>query len=228
MNPRWILRGCLALLVAALAYWIVSGSGTIPVPAFVTEKLARATELYQLHPTEMIAVFCLAHVLAACLSIPGSCITLNIFSGAVFGFHVGCLVVYPITLLSACIGYFAAVPLLSLPLVARQRKKVDALRDRLGDDDFLFLVSLRLSPIFPYGVLNLALGLLRVPFPTFLASTFVGVFFDVVILNGVGAAIAASGKGPAFDGKWVLGAFFALVFVLLVARKLASKKIEKQ
>ena len=213
----------LLALVMALAVWIVSARGSVSLPHWLDAALRDARHYYAGYPAATVALFCLAHLLSSTFSIPGSCTVLNVASGAVFGFWAGCAIVYPITMLSACVGYLAASRFRALPLMARYEGLLGSLGSRLEQGGFLFLVTLRLSPIFPYGVLNPLLGLLRVPFGTFLASTFVGIFLDVVLLNSIGATLAAAGGGNPYDGWKMLLAFCGLLAVLVIVHYLAAK-----
>lgn len=215
------------LLLAAvlgLALWVVSARDQVVLPSWLDGALLEARAFYAAWPVTSIALFCVAHFFSSLLSIPGSCTVLNVASGAVFGFRTGCAVVYPITLLSGCVGYFAASKMRGLPFLARYEPMLGTLQAKLAQGGFLFLVSLRLSPFLPYGALNPLLGLLRVPFGTFLASTFVGIFLDVFLLNSIGATLAAAGSGgEAYDGKKMLLAFCGLLAALVLVHYLAGK-----
>lgn len=221
---REALKSALLLaFVLALAIWIINARGSVSLPHWLEAALRDARLFYSSHPVSTVALFCLAHFLSSTFSIPGSCTALNVASGAVFGLKAGCAIVYPITMLSACVGYLAASRFRGLPLMARYEGLLSSLASRLEQGGFLFLVTLRLSPIIPYGVLNPLLGLLRVPFGTFLASTFVGIFLDVVLLNSIGAALAAAGSGDAYDGWKMLLAFCGLLSILVFVHYLAKK-----
>lgn len=186
-------------------------------------ELHRVQGLYREHPASALILFALSHFLCATFAVPGSCTSLNIGSGAVFGFWTGCMLVYPVTIASACFGYFAAGRLRETRLFHRYESRLASLETGLAKGGFLFLISLRLSPFLPYGVLNPALGLLRVPFGTFIASTTAGIFFDVVLLNSVGAAFAAAGGEPAVDTRKLLLGFLVLVGLAAALRHLARQ-----
>lgn len=217
-----------ALLLAAvlgLAVWIVSARDSVILPPWLGDALRDARVFYAAHPVATIALFWAAHFLSSTFSVPGSCTVLNVSSGAVFGFWAGCAIVYPVTMLSGCVGYFAASKLRGLKVMARYEPLLGNLQARLHHGGFLFLVTLRLSPVFPYGALNPLLGLLRVPFGTYFLSTLVGVFLDVFLLNSIGAAIGAAGRGTeAYDANKMLLSFCGLLAVFVFVHYLAGKK----
>jgi uncharacterized membrane protein YdjX (TVP38/TMEM64 family) len=219
------LRGALLLaVVLALAVWIVGARESVVLPAWLDAVLVKARLVYAAHPALTVLAFCAAHFVSSFFSIPGSCTLLNVSSGAVFGFWAGCAIVYPITLLSACAGYFAASHLRGFSFMARYETLLESLRAKVAKGGFLFLVTLRLSPIFPYGTLNPLLGLLRVPFGTFIASTFVGIFLDVFLLNSIGATLAAAGSSSGVsDGKKLLLVFCGLLASMFVMQYLSNR-----
>lgn len=220
------IRATLAVLILLFVFWILSGSGAVTKPPpWLAEHLAGGKRLYESNPVLLIMVFCAAHILSACFSIPGSCTALNVFSGATFGFWRGCLIVYLVTMFSALLGYFAARWLKRVPYLKRFDGSIQRVKERLDKGGFLALVSFRLSPFLPYGVLNMALGLLGVHFWAFFSSTFVGIFFDVVLLNSIGATLASAGTAPVQDGLGMAIVFFALLAVMAIFRKVMSRRL---
>lgn len=185
------------------------------------EFVNRAQVLFENYWALTILFFCILHLLASSFGIPGGCTVLNISAGWVFGFALGCAVVYPITLLGGALVYFVGRRFSHKPVAARYQNMVERITQRMGRGDFLFFVSLRLSPFPPYGLLNLLCGWLRVPFPLFLMSTTAGVFFDVILLTSIGAAARA---GAAYEQGWMLPIFVLLLGLLWGLRSFLFKE----
>jgi uncharacterized membrane protein YdjX (TVP38/TMEM64 family) len=164
--------------------------------------------LYSFHPVLAIFLFCVLHLVASVFGVPGACTTLNFTSGAVFGFWMGCFVVYPITLVSALLGY-------ALGHWSKRATSAHALGRlfRLGATSnlsYLDLIALRISPFVPFNLVNIFLGSRGISLLLFLSSSVVGIFFDVVLLNGLGAGMMK----PASAGRGILVAVFLLIFLL--------------
>jgi uncharacterized membrane protein YdjX (TVP38/TMEM64 family) len=150
------LVGLIALLIAGR--WLAS---LIPRFAVYVESLG---------PWGPI-MFIIGYVLATVALVPGSLLTLA--AGALFGLTKGTAIAF----LSASLGASAAF------LVARYIARGEVERRLAGDQRFVaidraisrqgrtIVLLLRLSPIFPFNLLNYALGLTQVRFLDFLIAS---------------------------------------------------------
>lgn len=220
---KLLLNAVSFIAIGFFLYWFVNGQHQIPVSLWLKNNLHSLRHFYQNNPVLSIALFSVAHIASATFSIPGSCTFLNILSGAVFGFTSGVFIVYPVTIVSGTIGYFLGR---KLPLEFLEKKygtQVKLLKKALGPEAFSFLVLSRLSPLLPYGLLNIVYGFIRVPFSLFLISTTIGIFFDVVLLNSAGALLTGTSSGFA-DSKRNMAIAFILLFFLSYLVKLFTKQ----
>lgn len=211
-NKNSALKAFLILIIIGFVYWILNFQGEAPVSAWLLKHLSGLKILYSSYPIEFLLFFCLAHFVSATLSLPGSCTTLNLLSGAVFGYAFGCLVVYLITVLSACVGYYIGSRLSLTHLTIRYENQLKLINDLMNKSGFSSLIMIRLSPFLPYGVVNLLLGFLKIPFFTYVMTTIVGIFFDVVLLNSAGALIAGN-QETGWQSKKTLAILFLIVFI---------------
>ena len=180
-------------------------------------------------------VFILGYAIATVFFLPGSLLTLA--SGAIFGLVRGTIY----SLIGATLGASAAF--LVARYVARraiERKiagnaKFAAIDKAVGREGFKIVSLLRLSPAFPFNLLNYALGLTRVRFLPYLAAcaamlpgTLLYVYYGKAL--GSLAALASGAKtqkGPEF---WVfLGiGLLATIVVTTFVTRLAAKALRQQ
>lgn len=236
-NPAWpggsisrtnklLLNAGSYFAIGVFLYWFINGQNQIPVSLWLKTNLQSLRHFYQDNPVLSIALFAFAHMTSATLSIPGSCTFLNVLSGAVFGFTAGVFIVYPVTIISGTIGYFLGC---KLPLEFLERKygaQINTLKKAVGPEAFSFLVLSRLSPLLPYGLLNIVYGFLRVPFSLFLITTTIGVFFDVVLLNSAGALLGGSSAGFAESKRNIVIAFILLFFLSYLVKLFTKQAVE--
>lgn len=171
-------------------------------------------------------VFIAGYVAATVAFAPGSVLTLA--AGAVFGILRGSLYVF----IGATLG--AAAAFLVARYVARgtiERKLADHPRflviDRaVGAAGFRIVLLLRLSPVFPFNLLNYALGLTSVRFrdyvlasvgmvPGTLLYTYYGKLAGEVVALAGGVAVE---RGAAYYGVLLLGLAATVIVTALVTR----------
>jgi uncharacterized membrane protein YdjX (TVP38/TMEM64 family) len=216
---RSIPFGKIALGVAALGALIALGrvaGGYIPAFQAWVEGLG---------PLGPIA-FVVGYAVAVIAFIPGSALTLA--GGAVFGVAQGTLLVFVAALLGST-GAF---------LVARHLAR-DAIERRIaGDDRFAaidreiggqgrkIVLLLRLSPIFPFNLLNYGLGLTRVSLVDYVTAG-VGMLPGTLLYVYLGSAAsqAVAGAGGAAPGR--TAAEWALFGVGLLATAVVTVSVTR-
>src|SRR5438477_945650 len=116
-------------------------------------------------------VFIVGYALAAIAFVPGSILTLA--AGAIFGVARGVLYVFVAAVLGAC-GAFLVARHLARGVVERRlagNARFAAIDRAVGREGRKIVFLLRLSPVFPFNVLNYALGLTRVRFADYLTAS---------------------------------------------------------
>jgi uncharacterized membrane protein YdjX (TVP38/TMEM64 family) len=224
MKKLFVKTGLL-LVVGGMIYGILLQSHSTHASETVGRVLAPAHSFFATNPALAIALFCLAHLLASTLCIPGSCTFLNTLSGAIFGFWLGCTLVYPITIVSACLMYWVGRKLDRVSFIKSYKESIESWRKMLKSDETMYFVALRLSPVFPFGLLNVAMGLVHVPFTLYFMTTIVGIFFDVTLLNNLGAAV---GTASPQSEKSLAISFFVLLLLLFLLRFALGKAYDQR
>jgi len=114
------------------------------------------------------------YVLAELLAIPATPLTLT--SGYLFGLTEGTLVVLAAGTISAMIGFVIGKTFLRgwVETVLEENPQFRKLDNAIGAEGFKLLVLVRLSPIFPFALLNYTYGASSIRFPTFVAGTLLG------------------------------------------------------
>jgi uncharacterized membrane protein YdjX (TVP38/TMEM64 family) len=145
-------------------------------------------------------------------------------NGAVFGFWGGLIVSWAGAMAAACVG-FAFSRVIGRSATARfiperALRRVDAL---IGGAGWEIALLLRLIPFISFNLVNLALGLTRLRWSTFLWTTGIGIVPVEVAVVAVG--YGATGSTGALRWGFVALALFTAVG-LVVRRRVASGKHE--
>ena len=133
------------------------------------------------------ALFMLIYAGAVALSIPGGAV-LSIAGGFLFGLWLGTLFVVIAAGTGAVILFLAAKTALGDMLKHRAKGMIEKLREGLDRDAFYYLLFLRLVPIFPFWLVNLAPAILGVSLSVYARATFIGIIPGafVFVFLGVG------------------------------------------
>ena len=105
---------------------------------------------------------------------------------------------------------------------ARAGPRVRAMEEGFRDNALSYLLVLRLVPIFPFWLVNLASALLGVPVRTFVVGTLVGIIPGSFVYAMLGAGLAgviAAGQRPDLGILFkpeILGALIGLALLSLV------------
>jgi uncharacterized membrane protein YdjX (TVP38/TMEM64 family) len=108
------------------------------------------------------------------LSLPGGAV-LTIAGGFLFGWFLGGVASIVGATIGACAVFLIARSSLGDFLAARAVPWLSRFRQGFQEDAFSYLLFLRLVPIFPFWLVNLAPGLLGVSFATYVATTILGI-----------------------------------------------------
>jgi uncharacterized membrane protein YdjX (TVP38/TMEM64 family) len=128
------------------------------------------------------------------LSLPGGAV-LTLAGGFLFGWLVGGIAAIIAATLGAIVVFLVAQSALGEPLAARVGPWLSRLRQGFQEDAFNYLLFLRLVPIFPFWLVNLAPALLGVPLKTYALATVIGIipgtFAFAIAGKGLDSVIAA-------------------------------------
>jgi uncharacterized membrane protein YdjX (TVP38/TMEM64 family) len=165
-------------------------------------------------------LYAAAYVVATVLLFPGSLISLG--AGFVFGPVVGTLIVSPASVIGACLAFLLGRFLVRDWIERRvaERAPMLALDQAIGQGGFTAVVLLRLSPAFPFNLLNYALGLTRVRFRDYALASFVGML-PGTILNVYLGSLFADMDALLRDGNSDGGAWSVALLVVGIAATVA-------
>lgn len=173
---------------------------------------------YENHRFAMVAGFMLVYITQAALSLPGAAI-LSLAAGAVFGSVLGTLYANIAATVGATLAFLVTRYLLRDAVLKRFGGKLESMNRELEQRGLNYLLFLRLVPVFPFFLINLAAGLTRLPLRTFFLGTMIGIIPGGFVFVNAGASLATIESLSGIATPRVLGSFallglFALVPIL--------------
>src|SRR5262245_28602902 len=140
------------------------------------------------HYAAALAAFLAVYIAAVSLSIPGA-VFLTISGGVLFGLIVGAAAAVVAATTGATVIFLVARSAFSQYVLRRAGPRLAKIADGFRADAFSYLLFLRLVPVFPFFLVNLAPALVGVRVATFVAATAIGVIPATVVFASVGAGL---------------------------------------
>lgn len=140
-----------------------------------------------------LLAFMAVYAVATAVSFPGA-VVLTLAGGYLFGTWTGGAA----TVIGATIGAIMVFYVVQTSLGAALRAKAEAdggtlkkVIDGVGQGAFGYILTLRLIPLAPFWLVNVAAALAHAPLRAYALATFIGIMPATFIYSGVGAGIGA-------------------------------------
>lgn len=138
-------------------------------------------------------IYIAIYLVAVAFSLPGGAV-MTVSGGFLFGAVFGTLYTVIGATIGATLLFLIAKNSLSETLRAKAGPRLSRMQDGFNENALSYLLVLRLVPIFPFWLVNLAPAFLGVPLRTYLVATFIGIIPGTLVFSLIG-----SGLGSVFD-----------------------------
>lgn len=182
-----------------------------------------------------IAAFFLVYVVAVVVMAPGSILTLG--AGFVWGPIGGLLIVSPASVLGATLAFLLGRTALRdrVQIWVAGNQRFQAIDEAVGRRGFSIVTLLRLSPVFPFVLLNYALGLTKVKTWHYVLASFLGMLPGTLMFAYLGSTVknlAAIASGEATQDpatRWLYwGGLVATIAVTVLVTRIATRALREQ
>lgn len=172
-------------------------------------------EYYAAHKLIVVAGFMAIYIVQTALSLPGAAI-LSLAAGAIFGTVLGTFYAIIAATVGATLAFLVTRYLLRDVVLNTFGSKLEGMNRELEERGFNYLLFLRLVPVFPFFLINLAAGLTRLPLRTFFFATMLGIIPGGFVYVNAGASLATIDSLSGIASPRVLGSFALLGLFALV------------
>ena len=177
---------------------------------------------YQASPVVFLSLFFMVYVLSTALSIPGAATILTIAAGAMFGVLLGTVLVSFASTIGATMAFLTARYLLRDFVQAKFGDRLTAINDGMRRDGALYMLTLRLLPIFPFFAVNLLAGLTSISTARYFVFSQIGMLAGTVVYVNAGTQLAAISKVSDILSPGLLFGFVLLGIFPLIAKGIVS------
>ncbi|MDJ0930012.1 TVP38/TMEM64 family protein [Breoghania sp.] len=222
---RW---GLLVVLAGLMAVGFVLGWHKYLTLSELIRNRALLADMVEQNLALTVTVYCLVYVAAVALSFPGASL-LTMAGGLLFGAFAGGTMTDFAATLGAVIIFLVARTSFGHTFSDRAGPMMKRLAKGLREDAFNYLFFLRLTPIFPFWLVNAAPALVNVPLCTYTLATFIGIlpgtYAYVFLGSDLDSLIAAQEKadpGCAAQGTCQIDPSALITCEMIVALGLVS------
>jgi uncharacterized membrane protein YdjX (TVP38/TMEM64 family) len=210
--------GMVLAFAGLLAFFYLSGLGKFLTLATLKANREALALYHTEHRLLMTGSFLAVYILQAALSLPGAAL-MSLAAGAIFGALEGtCYSVVGATV-GASLSFLFTRYLLNDFVQRRFGGRLQGINRELEQRGLNYLLFLRLVPVFPFFLINLAAAVTKLPFKTFLTGTAIGIIPGGFVFCNAGASLISINSMSEVASPRVLGSFallggFALIPVL--------------
>lgn len=214
---RKILIVCTMILLITLFY--LFDAGKYFSLDYVKASQERFTLLYKEHSVAVLAAYMGIYIIMSALSLPGAAV-LTLLGGALFGFVTGTIVVSFASTIGATLACIVSRFLLRDWVQEKVGGKLKVINEGVEKEGTLYLFTMRLIPAFPFWLVNLAMGLTRIPLTTFYWVSQLGMLPATMVFVFAGREL---GQVKSLSG--ILSPGLIIAFVILGIFPIVVKKI---
>ncbi|MCB2185832.1 MAG: TVP38/TMEM64 family protein [Deltaproteobacteria bacterium] len=185
MTKKLLLIG--AVLAVIAVFWALGLHRYLSLD-YLKASREQFAALYAAHPFLVVGAYFLIYVTVTALSLPGA-VVMTLAGGALFGFWVGTLVISFASTLGATLACFFARFILRDWVQNRFGAKLAAINRGVENEGAFYLFTLRLVPLFPFFVINLLMGLTRLPLLTYYWVSQLGMLPGTMVYVNAGRAL---------------------------------------
>lgn len=237
-SPRFLISAAVTALLIGIA-WLSGLLGKISI--WVKDVLVDSLKYIEAldGPTAALT-FVGLYIAATVLFVPGLLITMA--AGLLFGPIKGTVLVSVASVVGASLAFLIG-RYLARSWISKKTENSPRFRsidEAIGKEGSKIVFLLRLSPIFPYNLLNYALGLTRVKFGSYVLASWIGMLpgtLMYVYLGSLAGNIASLATGTGSEKsatQWVLfgvgllATIAVTVYVTRIAKRALNAELETE
>jgi len=212
------------IILAGLVFAISQGWHTQLSPAALGENAVYLNNLVENNFWLVLLAFIGIYIAATAFMVPASALTIG--GGFLFGVAVGAPATVTGATIGACILFIAAKTSIGETLKSIAGPFIGKMEKGFNENALSYLFTLRMIPVVPFAVANIAPAILGAKFRDYFISTSLGIIPGTVAYSLIGSGLRetllAAGENPdvgalvAEAGKNFAPAFLALAAVAMI------------
>ena len=207
-----------AAVIILIALFFIFDLGQYLNLDYLKEKQAVIDTFHDRQPLTTALYYFLLYIIVTGLSLPGAAI-LTLAGGAIFGVLWGTVIVSFASTIGATLAFLFSRYLFREYIQERFADRLTAVNKGIDEEGAFYLFTLRLVPILPFSIINLAMGLTPIRTAVFFLVSQAGMLAATIVYVNAGTQLAKIEQL-----KDILSPGLILSFVLLGLFPLIAKK----
>ncbi len=156
---------------------------------YIKESQTRFLELYESNSVLVVSIYMLIYIGVTALSLPGA-VFLTLAGGALFGLWKGVVIVSFASTIGATLACGVSRFLLQDWVQNRFGDKLQTINEGIEKEGSFYLFTLRLIPYIPFFVINLVMGLTKMPLLKFFWVSQIGMLAGTFVYINAGKELS--------------------------------------
>ncbi|MFA6054536.1 MAG: TVP38/TMEM64 family protein [Thermodesulfovibrionales bacterium] len=177
--------------------------------------------LYSEHQLLVIAGYMLIYILVTSLSLPGAAV-MTLAGGALFGLLTGTVVVSFASTTGATLACFVSRFILRDWVQGKFGDKLKTVNEGVEREGAFYLFTLRLIPVFPFWLINLVMGLTKMPLKNFYLVSQIGMLPGTMVYVNAGKELTRIDSLSGIFSPRLIFSFVLLGLFPIITKKLLT------
>ncbi|TWC45058.1 pyruvate/2-oxoglutarate dehydrogenase complex dihydrolipoamide dehydrogenase (E3) component [Pseudomonas sp. SJZ080] len=216
MNLRKLIL--LTVIAALIASFFIFDLGQYLNLTNLKTQQEAFSEQVSANPWLIGGAYFFLYVLVTALSLPGAAL-MTLLGGALFGLFGGTLLVSFASTLGATLAMLISRFMLRDWVQAKFSKRLTGINQGVEREGASYLFALRLVPVFPFVLINLAMGLTKLPVRTFWWVSQLGMLPGTLVYVNAGRELGQLNSLGGILLPSLIGAFLLLGLLPMLSRK---------
>ena len=228
MNKNIVQKGLIVVAILAfVAAFKFFGLEHYLTLEYIKQSQHRFAELYAAQPVLVIGSYMFIYILVTALSLPGAVI-MTLAGGGLFGLFTGTIIVSFASTIGATLACFVSRFLLREWVQKKFGDKLTPINNGIEKEGGFYLFTMRLVPAFPFFLINLAMGITKLPLLQYYWVSQLGMLPGTIVFVNAGKELAKIESAAGILSPSLLLSFAILgLFPITVKKIMARVKSSK-
>jgi len=186
---------------------------------FMRSHKELAEDYFKNQPFTFTFSCCLLYVVSVALFLPGTAF-LSVAFGSIFGFYGGVLLASFSSAIGATIAFSISRFFFRNWVEQHFQKQFKTINDGIEKDGALYLISVCMTPIFPYSVINAIMGISSMRTLTFYLAIQLGLLAETIILVNIGTQLSKVETLTNLFSLELIGSLIALGLLPIIFKRI--------